>query len=82
MENVGKHGDLDIHCDSLESFSLDISQVITHTFYKIVSARDEMFCPTNLLPETGVSQSFLHLQHVHLRTISEADPKNRSYLAW
>ena len=40
MENVGKHVDLDIHHDLLESFSLDISQVITHTFYKILSARD------------------------------------------
>lgn len=40
MENVGKHVDLHIHHDSLESFSLDISQVIAHTFYKIVSARD------------------------------------------
>ena len=42
MENVGKHVDLDIHHDLLESFSLDISQVITHTFYKILSARDAL----------------------------------------
>lgn len=62
MQNVGKYVDLDVYHDSFEGFSLDISQVISYTLYKILSGRDGLSHKSkSSLPEMGVSQSF-HLR--------------------